>query len=174
MILIIWNVNLYMFCPISWILRSLLMHFNRLNHTVKEHTLNACVHCLTPSSPCRLICVHYVGVSWVFAKYSILSNCTLLKQQLRYYRRRYISHTPTIQYKLRNWVGKCAQASNRDDRTPENTVKQSRFKHLGELHKEWTEAGVSASRVTTLRHLQEKGYQAPSETETMSEASYLG
>ncbi len=30
---------------------------------------------------------------------------------------------------------------------------QSRLKHLGELHKEWTEAGVSESRVTTLRHL---------------------
>ncbi len=27
---------------------------------------------------------------------------------------------------------------------------------MGELHKEWTEAGVSASRVTTLRRLQEK------------------
>ncbi len=47
--------------------------------------------------------------------------------------------------------------SNMDDRKLENTVKQSQFKHLGELHKEWTEAGVSASRVTTLRHLQEKG-----------------
>ncbi len=64
--------------------------------------------------------------------------------------------------------------SNRDDCKLENTVKQSRFKHLGELHKEWTEAGVSASRVTTLRHLQEKGYQATSETETSSDASYLG
>ncbi len=63
---------------------------------------------------------------------------------------------------------------NKDDRKLENTVKQSRFKHLGELHKEWTEAGVSASRVTTLRHLQGKGYQATSETETSSEASYLG
>ncbi len=51
---------------------------------------------------------------------------------------------------------------------------QSWFKHLGELHKEWTEAGVSASRVTTLRRLQEKGYQATSEPETTSEASYLG
>ncbi len=50
--------------------------------------------------------------------------------------------------------------SNRDDRKLENTVKESRFKHLGELHKEWTEAGVSALRVTTLRCLQEKGYQA--------------
>ncbi len=39
------------------------------------------------------------------------------------------------------------------------------FKHLWELHKEWTEAGVSASRVTTLRRLQEKGYQATSEPE---------
>ncbi len=63
---------------------------------------------------------------------------------------------------------------NSDDRKLENTVKQSRFKHLGELHKEWTEAGVSASRVNTLRHLQEKGYQATSETWTSSEASYLG
>ncbi len=64
--------------------------------------------------------------------------------------------------------------SNRDDRKLENTVKQSRFKHLGELHKEWTEAGVSASRVNMLRLLQEKGYQATSEPETTSEASYLG
>ncbi len=54
--------------------------------------------------------------------------------------------------------------SNRDDRKLENNVKQIRFKHLGELHKEWTEAGVSASRVTTFRHLQEKSYQARSET----------
>ncbi len=56
----------------------------------------------------------------------------------------------------------------------ENTDKQSWFKHLWELHKEWTEAGVSASRVTTHRRLQEKGYQATSELETTSEASYLG
>ncbi len=63
--------------------------------------------------------------------------------------------------------------SNRDDRMLENAVKQTRLKHLGELHKEWTEAGVSAWRVTTLRRLQEKGYQATSETETSSEASYL-
>ncbi len=31
-----------------------------------------------------------------------------------------------------------------------------------------------ASRVTTLRHLQEKGWKATSEIETSSEASYLG
>ncbi len=42
-----------------------------------------------------------------------------------------------------------------------------------ELHKEWTEAGVSASRVITHRCLQEKGYQATSEPQTKSEASYL-
>ncbi len=49
--------------------------------------------------------------------------------------------------------------SNRDDHKLKNTVKQNWFKHLGEFLKEWTEAGVSASRVTmlpTLRHLQEK------------------
>ncbi len=56
-------------------------------------------------------------------------------------------------------LGRKMCTSNRDNRKLENTVKQSRFKHLGELHKEWTEAGDSASRVTTLRHLQEKGYK---------------
>ncbi len=30
-------------------------------------------------------------------------------------------------------------------------VKLNRFKNLGELHKEWTEAGVKASRATTQR-----------------------
>ncbi len=81
-----------------------------------------------------------------------------------------------IKYKV-DWktnLGRKRCTSNRDDRKLENTVKQSWFKHLGELHKEWTEAGVSASRVTTLRRLQEKGYQATSEPETSSEASYLG
>ncbi len=66
-------------------------------------------------------------------------------------------------------LGRKRCTSNRDDRKLENAVKQSWFKHLGELHKEWTEAGVSASRVTTLRHLQENGYQTTSETETLSE-----
>ncbi len=38
------------------------------------------------------------------------------------------------------------------------TVKQNRFKNLGELHKEWTEAGVKASRATTHRRVKEFGY----------------
>ncbi len=71
-------------------------------------------------------------------------------------------------------LGRKRCTSNRDDWKLENTVKQIWFKHLWELHKEWTEARVSASRVTTLRRLQEKGYQATSEPETTSEASYLG
>ncbi len=32
-------------------------------------------------------------------------------------------------------------------------VKQNRFKNLGELHKEWTEAGVKASRAPKHRHV---------------------
>ncbi len=71
-------------------------------------------------------------------------------------------------------LGRKRCTSNRDDCKLENTVKQSWFKPLWVLHKEWTEAGVSASRVTTLRRLQKKGYQATSEPETTSEASYLG
>ncbi len=37
-------------------------------------------------------------------------------------------------------------------------VKQNQFKNLGELHKEWTEAGVKASRATTHRRIKEFGY----------------
>ncbi len=37
-------------------------------------------------------------------------------------------------------------------------VKQNQFKNLGELHKEWTEAGVKASRATTHRRFKELGY----------------
>ncbi len=37
-------------------------------------------------------------------------------------------------------------------------VKQNRFKNLGKLHKEWTEAGVKASRATTHRSVKEFGY----------------
>ncbi len=37
-------------------------------------------------------------------------------------------------------------------------VKQNRFKNLGKLHKEWTEAGVKASRATTHRRVKEFGY----------------
>ncbi len=36
----------------------------------------------------------------------------------------------------RKKLGRKMCTSNRDDRNLENTVKQSRFKHLGELHKE--------------------------------------
>ncbi len=37
-------------------------------------------------------------------------------------------------------------------------VKQNWFKKLGELHKEWAEAGVKASRATTHRCVKEFGY----------------
>ncbi len=37
-------------------------------------------------------------------------------------------------------------------------IEQNRFKNLGELHKEWTEAGVKASRATTHRRVNEFGY----------------
>ncbi len=37
-------------------------------------------------------------------------------------------------------------------------VKQNRFKNFSELYKEWTEAGVKASRATTHRRVKEFGY----------------
>ncbi len=48
--------------------------------------------------------------------------------------------------------------TNPENRSLMRIVKQNRFKNLGELHKEWTEAGVKASRVTTHRCVKEFGY----------------
>ncbi len=48
-----------------------------------------------------------------------------------------------------SWVeGKSMEEkdTNRENRSVMRIVKQHRFKNLGELHKEWTEAGVKASR----------------------------
>ena len=81
----------------------------------------------------------------------------------------------------RKKCGRKRCTSNRDDHSLGKIVRKSRFKNLGELHKEWTEARVSASRVTTLRRLQEMGYSCHIprtkpllNQKKISEASYLG
>ncbi len=48
--------------------------------------------------------------------------------------------------------------TNRENRSLMRIVEQNRFKNVGELHKEWTEAGVKASRATTHRRVKEFGY----------------
>ncbi len=48
--------------------------------------------------------------------------------------------------------------TNRENRSLMRIVKQNLFNNLGELHKEWTEAGVKASRATTHRRVKEFGY----------------
>ncbi len=53
--------------------------------------------------------------------------------------------------------------TNRENRSLMRIVKQKRFKNLGELHKECTEAGVKASRATTHRRVKEFGLQLSSE-----------
>ncbi len=48
--------------------------------------------------------------------------------------------------------------TNRENLNLMRIVKQNRFKNLGELHKEWTEAGVKASRATTRRRVKQFGF----------------
>ena len=43
--------------------------------------------------------------------------------------------------------------SSRDDRSLERIVRKRPFKSVGELHKDWTEAGLSAARATTHRRI---------------------
>ncbi len=47
---------------------------------------------------------------------------------------------------------------NRENSSLISIVKQNRFKFLCELHKEWTGAGVKATRATTHRCVKEYGY----------------
>ncbi len=68
-------------------------------------------------------------------------------------------------------LGRKMYTSHRDDLKLENTAKL--IQTLGRASQGVNWSWSQCSRVTTLRHLQEKGYQATSETETSSEASYL-
>ncbi|KAM9488445.1 uncharacterized protein Hap1MRO34_005380 [Clarias gariepinus] len=70
----------------------------------------------------------------------------------------------------REKCGRKRCTSNIDDRSLKKIVMQSQYKNLLEFHKEWSEAGVKASRATTYRRLQEMGYAycIPS-TEELSE-----
>ncbi len=58
----------------------------------------------------------------------------------------------------RKKCGRKICTTNWENRSLMRIVKQNRFKNLGELHKEWTEAGVKASRSTTHRRVEEFGY----------------
>ncbi len=60
--------------------------------------------------------------------------------------------------KGRKRCGRKKCTSNRDKHTLERIVKQNPFKNVGEIHKEWTAAGVSASRTTTHRRMQDMGF----------------
>ncbi len=55
--------------------------------------------------------------------------------------------------KGRKRCGRKKRTSNRDNRTLERIVKQNPFKNVGEIHKEWTAAGVSASRFFIICHI---------------------
>ncbi len=58
----------------------------------------------------------------------------------------------------RKKCGRKRCTTNRENRSLMRIVKQNRFKNLGELHKEWTEAGVKASRATIHIRVKEFGY----------------
>ncbi len=60
--------------------------------------------------------------------------------------------------KGRKRCGRKKCTSNRDNRTLERIVKQNPLKNVGEIHKEWTAAGVSASRTTMHRRMQDMGF----------------
>ncbi len=63
---------------------------------------------------------------------------------------------------------------NRDDRKLENTVKQSWLKHLGGFTRSELKLETVHQESPRSDIFRKKSYQTTSETETSSEASYLG
>ncbi len=75
----------------------------------------------------------------------------------------FIAKEPVSEHVNRKLRGrkKCGRkrcTTNRENRSLVRIVKQNNFKNLGELHKEWTEAGVKTSRATTHRRVKEFVY----------------
>ncbi len=58
----------------------------------------------------------------------------------------------------RKKCGRKRCTTNRENRSLMSIIKKNRFKNVGELHKEWTEAGIKASRASTHRRVNEFGY----------------
>ncbi len=58
----------------------------------------------------------------------------------------------------RKKCGRKRCTTNRENCSLMRIFKQNRFKNLGELHKEWTDPGVKASRATTHKSVKEFGY----------------
>ncbi len=71
---------------------------------------------------------------------------------------RAVSKHVNIKLSGRKKCGRKRCTTNRENRSLMRIVKQNIFKNLGELHKEWTETGVKASRATTHRRVKEFGY----------------
>ncbi|KAJ7324895.1 hypothetical protein JRQ81_017915, partial [Phrynocephalus forsythii] len=59
----------------------------------------------------------------------------------------------------REKCGKKRCTSSRGDRSLERIVRKRSFKSVGDFHKEWTKAGVSASRTTTQRHILDMSFK---------------
>ncbi len=74
----------------------------------------------------------------------------------------------------RKKLGRKMWTSNRDDRNLENTFKQSRFKHLESFTRSELKLRSQCIKSHHAQTSSKKGYQATSETETSSEAPYLG
>ncbi len=58
----------------------------------------------------------------------------------------------------RKKFGRKRCTTNQENCSLMSIFQQNLFKNLGEYHKEWTEAGVKASRATTYRRVKEFGY----------------
>ncbi len=113
---------------VSWVFK-MVSQFGSLGYTIMEKTAD-----LTVVQKTIIDTLHKEGKTQTFiAKEAGCSQSAVSKH---------------VNRKLsgRKKCGRKRYTTNRENRSLMRIVKQNRFKNLGELHKEWTEAGVKASR----------------------------
>ncbi len=124
----------------SWAFK-ILFHFGSLGYTIMGKTAD-----LTVVQKTIIDTLHKEGKPQTFiAKEAGCSQSAVSKHVNR-----------RLSGRKKWWRKRCT--TNWENLSLMRIVKQNRFKNLGELHKEWTEAGVKASWATTHRRVKEFGY----------------
>ncbi len=113
---------------VSWAFK-MVSQFGSLGYTIMGKTVD-----LTVVQKTIIDTLHKEGKPQTFiAKEAVCSQSAVSKHVNR-------------KFSGRKKCGRKRCTTNRENRSLMRIVKQNRFKNLGELHKEWTEAGVKASR----------------------------
>ncbi len=89
---------------------------------------------------------HGEDLIWQLSRRQSLTPFTRRVKTQTFITKEAVSQSAVSKHVNRKLSGRKRCTTNRENRSLMRIVKQNRFKNLGELHEEWTEAGFKASR----------------------------